>query len=135
MEGLNPKIRRKFGLKEEGPNNIVRGANHSFCAPVLRRSIWAREAERDSMSGEIFTEGGVEELASVVTMQTANSGAKLGRYKREETKQGITCVRLGTQRKHPRVMRVIIQNIEIKFVTRTANNWRGPEVKIGRAHV
>jgi hypothetical protein len=39
----------------------------------------------------------------------------LSEDKHKETKQGITCIRFGTQGKNPWVMRVVVKNNKIVF--------------------
>ena len=77
------------------------------------------------------TGGGVIELTPVVTLDGLNGEAELSGHpgKKVEGGEGL---RLGAQRKSPRVMRKIINNDQIIFITRHAEYRRCPQVTVNQ---
>jgi hypothetical protein len=53
------------------------------------------------VGGEVGAERGGKELPAIVTLHTTDGDVKLSEDKHKETKQGITCIRFGTQGKNP----------------------------------
>ena len=49
-ESLNLVSRRHEGLKQQGANDIIYGANNTFGFTILRRSIRARHEKMDALS-------------------------------------------------------------------------------------
>ena len=62
------------------------------------------------------TGGGVVELPPVVTLDGLNGEAELSRHPGKEVEEGGKSLRLGAQRKSPRVMREIINRNQIVFI-------------------
>jgi hypothetical protein len=60
---------------------------------------------------------GVIKLAHVVALDSFNGGTELCGHIRKEVSQGVICVELETKRKHPQVVRTIIKNDQIVFIT------------------
>jgi len=65
-EGLDPVGRRHGGLKQQGANDIIYGANNTFSFTVLRRGVGARHAEMDALAEKEGAGAGVIKLAPVV---------------------------------------------------------------------
>ena len=70
--------------------------------------------------------GGVVELTPVVTLDDFNGEAELSGHLDKEVEEGGKVLRLGAQRKSPRVMREIINHHQIVFITRNAGYRRSP---------
>ena len=56
----------------------------------------------------------------IVTLDGLNGEAELSRHPSKEVEEGEKSLRLGVQRKSPRVMREIINHHQIVFITRNA---------------
>ena len=78
------------------------------------------------------TGGGVVELTPVVTMDGLNGEAELSGHPGKEVEEGGKGLRLGAQRKSPRVMREIINHHQIVFITRNAGYRRCPQVTMNK---
>ena len=76
--------------------------------------------------------GGVIELPPVVTLDGLNGEAELGGHPGKEVEEGGEGLRLGAQRKSPRVMRKIINHHQIVFIARNAEYRRGPPVTVNK---
>jgi hypothetical protein len=76
--------------------------------------------------GEERAEGGGEELTTVVALEAAEGGVKLGFDEREETQQCVTRIGFSMQWEDPRKMREIVKDNQIIFITGTAYNRRCP---------
>jgi hypothetical protein len=109
-------------------NNIISGTNNAFSFTVLGRSVGARHAKMNPMSKEERDGIGVIELAVVVTLDCLNGGAELSGHISKEISKGGVRVRLKVQRKCPQIVRAIIENDQIIFITRNTNDGRGPYV-------
>ena len=70
--------------------------------------------------------GGVVELTPVVTLDGLNGEAELSGHPGKEVEEGGESLRLGPQKKGPRVVREIIDHHQIVFITREAKNRRRP---------
>ena len=93
---------------------------------VLGRSVGARHAEMDAMSEEKHAHAEVVELAAVVALDGLDNDAELSTNMSEEVLQSGESVRLLAQRKCPQIMRAVIENKKIVFVSRNTRNRRGP---------
>ena len=78
------------------------------------------------------TGGGVIELTTVVTLDGLNGEAELSGHPGKEVDKGGEGLRLGAQRKSPRVMRTIINHHQIVFITRNAKHRRGPQLTVNK---
>ena len=76
------------------------------------------------------TGSGVIELPPVVTLDGLNGEAELSGHTGKEVEEGGEGLRLGTQRESPRVMRKIINNDQIIFITRHAEYKKCPQVTV-----
>jgi hypothetical protein len=65
-----------MGLKHECAHSIIKGVNSALSLVVLLRSAWTRETENRSRNKCIY--GGGDELSTIVCLERAYSGAKLG---------------------------------------------------------
>ena len=77
-----------------------------------------------------FQGGGVE-LTPVVTLDGLNGEAELSGHLGKEVKSGEG-LRLGAQRKSPRVMKKIINHHQIVFVTRNTGYRRCPQITVNK---
>jgi hypothetical protein len=69
---------------------------------------------------------GVIELAAVVALDCLNGGAELSGHISKEISKGGVRVRLKTQQKRPQIVRAIVENDQIIFITRNTDDGRGP---------
>ena len=70
-EGLRPECGRRIRVNEHGTNTVVDSTQCALCLAVLRRSIRAREVERNAVV-LVFPEGKIIKLAAVVSLETEN---------------------------------------------------------------
>ena len=85
----------------------------------LRRGIRTRHTQLNTSREEEGTGGGVIELTPVVTLDGLNGEVKPSGHPGKEV-EGREGLRLGAQRKSPRIMREIINHHQIVFITRKA---------------
>ena len=69
---------------------------------------------------------------SLVLLYGLNGEAELSGHLGKEVEQGGKGLRLGAQRKSPRVMREIINHHQIVFITRNAGYKRSPQVTVNK---
>ena len=86
----------------------------------------------EQLREEEETGGGVIELTPVVTLDDLNGEAELSGHPGKEVEEGGEGLRLGAQRKSPRVMRKIINHHQIIFITRHAEYRRCPQVTVNK---
>src|SRR6185437_7340514 len=72
------------------------------------------------------------ELPPVVTLDGLNGESELSGHPGEKVEEGGEGLRLGTQRKRPRVVREIIDHHQIVLIARKAKNRRGPQVTVNK---
>jgi hypothetical protein len=80
----------------------------------------------DALSEEELPGARVVELAPVVALDNLDACAELGGGVGDEVSERVECVRFEAQGKSPQIMSAIIKNDQIIFITRNADNWRGP---------
>ena len=97
----------------------------------MRRGIRTRHAQLNTPREEERTGGGVVELPPVVTLDGLNGVAELSGHpgKVVECGEGL---RLGAQRKRPRVVREVVNHHEIVLVTRHAGYRSGPQITVNQ---
>src|SRR4029078_5580277 len=127
-EALSLEARGQRGLDQKGAHDVVRRANHPLSLAVLRRGIRTRHTKLNTPREEEGTGGGVIELSPVVTLDGLNGEAELSGHPDKKVEEGGEGLRLGAQRKSPRVMRKIINHHQIVFITRNAEYRRGQQV-------
>ena len=120
------------GLDQKGAHDVVRRANHPLSLAILRRGIRTRHTQLNTPREEERTGDGVVELPPVVTLDGLNGEAELSGHPGKEVEKGGEGLRLGAQRKSPRVMRKIINNDQIIFITRHAEYRRCPKVTVNQ---
>ena len=81
-------------MEEEGPNNIVEGADSSLSLPILSRCVRTCYSEVSAMGEEEGAGAGVVKLAPIVTLDRLDGVAKLCGNKSKENRQGGKSVRL-----------------------------------------
>jgi hypothetical protein len=129
-EALSPEARGQRGLDQKGVHDVVRRANHLLSLAVLRRGIRTRHTKLNTPREEEETRGGVIELTLVVALDGLNGEAELSGHLDKEVEEGGEGLRLGVQRKSPRVMRKIINHHQIVFIARHAEYRRCPQVTV-----
>ena len=65
-------------------------------------------------------------------MDGVNGDAELSGHPGKKVEEGGKGLRLGAQRKSPRVMREIINHHQIVFITRNARYMRSPQVTVNK---
>ena len=68
----------------------------------------------------------VVKLFPVVALDSLDVGTKLGGGVGDEVGKRTVSVRFKPQRKRPQIMSAIIKYDQVVFITRNADNWRGP---------
>ena len=132
METLSPEAGRQRGMDQKGAHDVIRCANHPLSLAVLRRGIRTRHAHLNTSREKERTGGGVVELTPVVTLDGLNGEAELSGHPGKKVEEGGKGLRLGAQRKSPRVMRKIINHHQIVFITRNAGYRRRPQVTMNK---
>jgi hypothetical protein len=110
VETLSLEAGRQRGLNQKGAHGIVCRANYPLSLVVLGRGIRTRHTQLNTPREEERTGGGVVELTLVVTLDDLNGEAELSGHPGREVEEGGKGLRLGAQRKIPRVMREIINH-------------------------
>ena len=131
-EGLDPVGRRHGGLKQQGANDIIYGANNTFSFTVLRQGIRAGHVKMNALGEKEGTGTGVIELFPVVTLNRLDAGAKLSGGVGDEIGERAESVRLKAERKSLQVVSAIIKNDQIIFKTRDANDRRHPQITMNK---
>jgi len=80
----------------------------------------------DALSEEKLTGARVVTLSPVIALNNLDPGAKLGGGVSDEVSKRAESVRFKPQRKRPQIMSAIIKYDQVVFITRNADNWRGP---------
>jgi hypothetical protein len=83
-------------LKEKGAHGVVGGANHPLNLAILRRSIWARHTQLNTVREKECTGGGVIKLTTIVTLDGLDGEAELCGHPSEEVKEREKRIRLRT---------------------------------------
>ena len=68
----------------------------------------------------------------VVTLVGLNGEAKLRGHPGKEVEEGGEGLRLGAERKHPRIVQEIIDHHQIVLIARKAKNRRDPQVTVNK---
>jgi hypothetical protein len=128
MKRVSPISRRKTGLEQKRPHDVVHGAKSAFGTSVLLGGIWARHPKDDPVSEEERAGRGVVKLAAVVALNCLDGGGKLRAHIGEKVREDAKSIRFKAQRKSPGVVSAIIKNDQIIFISRHTDNWRGPKI-------
>ena len=78
------------------------------------------------MGKKEVTGAGVVKLFPVIALDSFDLGAKLSGGVGDEVSKRAESVRFKPQRKRPQIMSAIIKYDQVVFITRNADNWRGP---------
>src|SRR6185312_5160245 len=132
VEALSPEALGQRGLDQKGAHDVVRRANHPLSLAVLRRGIRTRHPQLNTPREEERTGGGDVELPPVVTLDGLNGEAELSGHLGKEVEEGGEGLRLGAQRKRPRVVREIIHHDQIVLITRKAKYIGGSQVTVNK---
>jgi len=82
----------------------------------------------DALAEKVGTSAGVIKLAPVVALDGLHRGAELSRGVGNDVCERAESVRFNTKKKSPQIMRAIIKNDQIVFITRHTDDWRCPEI-------
>jgi len=77
VKGLNPVNRREARLKQKGMQNVIDGANRTFCFSVLLGCIWTRHAECNTVGEDERAGLRIVEFSAIVALDALDGGAKL----------------------------------------------------------
>ena len=77
VKGVSPIDRRKTGLEQKGPHDVVDGAKSAFSTSILLGGVWARHAEDHTVSEEERAGQGVIKLTAVVALNRLDRSGKL----------------------------------------------------------
>jgi hypothetical protein len=116
VEGVSPIDRWEATLKEQSAKDVD-GAKYTHCFTVLLRGVWARHAEDYTLGKEERVGQGVIELVAIVALDGLNRGAKLCAHISKNVRKSGKSVRLKAKRKCPNIVRTIIKNNKIIFIT------------------
>ena len=100
-ECLDPVGGRHGGLKQQGANDIIYGANNTFSFTVLRRGVGTRHSKMNAPSDEESASAGVIKLFAIVALNGLDASAKLGGGVGEEVGDRAESVRFKAKRKSP----------------------------------
>ena len=131
VEALGLEAWGQRGLDQKGAHDVVRRANYPLSLAVLGRGIQTRHTQLNTPREEERTGDVVIELMPIVTLDGLNGEAELSRHPDKEVEGGKS-LRLGAQRKSPRVMREIINHHQIVLITRNAGYRRCPQVTVNK---
>jgi hypothetical protein len=101
VQALSPEASGTRGLKQKGTHGVIGGANHPLSLAILRRGVWTRHAELNTVREEESAGGGVIKLATIVTLDGLDGEAELCRHPRKEVEERGKRIRLRTERKSP----------------------------------
>src|SRR6266542_2071956 len=104
--------------------------NNTLGFAILWRSVRTRHPEKRAMGEQEGAGGGVIKLAPVVTLDGLDSAAELDSNIGEKIGQSVIHVRFKFEREGPQIMSEIIKKNQIVFITRHANNWGCPQIKM-----
>jgi hypothetical protein len=96
VQALSPEASRKRGLKQKSAHGVVGGANHPLCLAILRRGVWARHAQLNTVREEESSGGGVIKLATIVTLDGLDGETELSGHPSKEVKERGKRIRLRT---------------------------------------
>jgi hypothetical protein len=69
-------------------------------------------------------------FSAIVALDSFHGGVKLRTHISEKIRDGGESIGFNTKRKGPSIMRIIVNNNEIIFVTGHTNNWRCPKITV-----
>ena len=117
-ERLYPVSWGHASFKKERAGDIVERANGTLSLPILSQDVGTRHANVDSMGEEEGAGAGVSKLTTIVALKNFDRGAELCGNEGKETRQSIKSVRFQAQRKCLEVVRHIIENHRVVFISR-----------------
>jgi hypothetical protein len=132
VQGLYLVASRERCLKKEAANHIVGGANDTFGQAILGRGLGAWETQLNAMGEEEGARGVVVEVVTIITLEGMDRAMELGGDPGEEVGEGGECVRLQTKWESPTKMWDVIQNDQVVFVTREAEDRRSLEISMDK---
>ena len=130
VEALSPEASRKGGLELKGVHDIVSGANHALSLAIPSGGVGRGHTQLDTTREEERAGGMVIELTPVVTLDGLNGEAELSGHSGEEVGERGERLRLGAQRKGPKIVREIIEDHQVVLVPRDAGDRRSPQVTV-----
>lgn len=112
-EGLRPVGGRHGCVEEHGAHRVVECTNDTLSLAVLWRGVRAREAQKDATGCKERKGGVIDELHTIICLQTLHRMAKLCASISNELNNVLVHVRLASEGKRPRKVCVITQNDQI----------------------
>jgi hypothetical protein len=131
VQGLCPVAARERHLEEKATDHVGGGANHALCPAVLGRGVGARETQLNAIGEEEWPRGVVVKLAPLL-----HCSALTGRrnWVETQTKKWVRVVNVSdfSRRGSPKKMGVVVQNDQVVFVAREAEDRRRPEITVDK---
>ena len=113
-------------MNKQVAKNIIDGAKRAFCFTILRGCIGARKAKEYAVRKKESAIASIIKFTSIVTLNKAYGKTKVGENILTKIEKNWVYIGLGSERKGPNIMGIIIKNYKIVFVTRNTRNWRCP---------
>jgi hypothetical protein len=104
-------------MDEHGACAVVEGAQNPFGTTILLGGVGAGKAQNDAARGKEGAEGGVVELATIVSLEHHDRPAKLCLHKSMKRNKRGEDIRLAAKRERPDVMGVIIKHDKVVLET------------------
>jgi hypothetical protein len=106
--------------------------NDAFGPTVLGRGVGAQETQLDVVGEEEGARGVVVELAAIITLEGTDRATELGGDPGKKVGEGGERVGLQLKWDSPKKMREVVQNDQVVFVTREAEDRRSPEITMDK---
>jgi hypothetical protein len=132
VQGLCLVAGREGRLEEKAADHVGGGANDLFGPGILGRGVRARETQLDAMGEKEGSRGVVVELAAIVTLEGTDRETELGGDPGKEVGEGGERVGLQPEGESPKKMWVVVQNDQVVFVAREAEDKRIPEITMDK---
>jgi hypothetical protein len=130
MQGVNPIDWRHASLKEKRAHDIINSAKSAFGFTILLGGVRTRHAKDGAMGEEERAGRGVIKLTAVVALDSLHGSAKLSTHVGKKVRNSGKSVGFKVKQKCPSIMKKIINNYKIIFVTGHTSNGRCPKITI-----
>jgi hypothetical protein len=117
VKGLNPVSWRETHLKQKGTQSVIDGAKGTLGFTILLGGVWTRHAEGNTVGEEERAGRRIVKFMAIVTLNTLDGGAKLRANISEKVRKSGKCLGFEAKWKSPNVVRTIIKNNKIIFVS------------------
>jgi len=104
VKGLNLVNWREARLKQKGTQNVIDGANRTFCFSVLLGCIWTRHAECNTVGEEERAGLRIIEFSAIVALDALDGGAELRANMSKKIRKNRKSLGFEAKRKGPHVV-------------------------------